>query len=54
MAAFSRTYLSQHWLVDVTFGSLIGTLAAVIFYFIFIDNTKFETLNKPLLNFKRS
>jgi membrane-associated phospholipid phosphatase len=53
-AAFSRTYLSQHWLVDVTFGSLIGTLSAVIFYFIFIGNNKLEKLNKPLLNFKRS
>lgn len=54
LAAFSRTYLSQHWLVDVTFGSLIGTISAVVFYFIFIDNKKLEKLNKPLLNFKRS
>jgi membrane-associated phospholipid phosphatase len=53
-AAFSRTYLSQHWLVDVTFGSLIGTLSAVIFYFIFIDNNKLEKLNTPLVKFKRS
>jgi len=54
MAAFSRTYLSQHWLVDVTFGSLIGTITAVIFYFIFINNSKLEKLNKPFLNFKKS
>lgn len=54
LAAFSRTYLSQHWLVDVTFGSLIGTISAVVFYFIFISNNKLEKLNKPLLNFKRS
>lgn len=54
MAAFSRTYLSQHWLVDVTFGSLIGTITAVIFYFIFINNNKLEKLNKPFLNFKKS
>jgi membrane-associated phospholipid phosphatase len=53
-AAFSRTYLSQHWLVDITFGSLIGTISAIVFYYIFIGSDKFETLNKPLLNNKRS
>ena len=34
-SAFSRTYLSQHWLVDITFGSIIGTVTATLFYFIF-------------------
>jgi membrane-associated phospholipid phosphatase len=52
-AAFSRTYLSQHWLVDITAGSLIGTVAATLFYFVFINNTKFNELNKPLINFKK-
>jgi membrane-associated phospholipid phosphatase len=50
LAAFSRTYLSQHWLVDVTVGSLIGTLAAFIFYFIFIAPNRLQKLDKPLLN----
>ena len=52
-AAFSRTYLSQHWLVDITIGSLIGTTAAVLFYFVFINTNTFEKLNKPLFNFKK-
>ncbi|MGZ3921478.1 MAG: phosphatase PAP2 family protein, partial [Bacteroidia bacterium] len=32
-AAFSRVHLSQHWLVDITAGSLIGTLSSIIFYY---------------------
>lgn len=54
LAAFSRTYLSQHWLVDITVGSLIGTVFAIVFYFIFINNSRLEKLNKPLFNFKKS
>lgn len=53
IAAFSRTYLSQHWLVDVTIGSLIGTIAATLFYFIIIQTNKLQNLNKPLLNLKK-
>ena len=53
-AAFSRTYLSQHWLVDITIGSIIGTIAAVLFYFILIQATTLQNFNKPLLNFKKS
>lgn len=47
--AFSRTYLSQHWLVDITMGSIIGTLYALVFYFIIIHFNNFQKLNKPLL-----
>ncbi len=54
VSAFSRTYLSQHWLVDITFGSMIGTVTATLFYFIFMQNEKMQKLNKPLFNFKRS
>jgi membrane-associated phospholipid phosphatase len=50
LAAFSRTYLSQHWLVDITAGSILGTLAAIIFYFIFIAPNRLQNLNKPLLS----
>jgi membrane-associated phospholipid phosphatase len=49
LAAFSRTYLSQHWLVDITVGSLIGTIASIIFYFVFIKPNRFQKLDKPLL-----
>jgi membrane-associated phospholipid phosphatase len=34
-AAFSRMYLSQHWLVDIFAGSLIGTTFAILLYFVF-------------------
>ncbi len=37
--AFSRVYLSQHFLVDVWAGSFIGTLSALFFYWYF------QTLN---------
>jgi membrane-associated phospholipid phosphatase len=41
-AAFSRMYLSQHWLVDVFAGSLIGTTYAILLYFIFYKNPRFD------------
>lgn len=34
-AAFSRTYISQHWLVDIYIGSIIGVSFSVLFYFVF-------------------
>ncbi|MDP1800318.1 MAG: phosphatase PAP2 family protein [Bacteroidota bacterium] len=53
VSAFSRTYLSQHWLVDITVGSMIGTAAATLFFFIFMHRSRFQKLDKPLFNFKR-
>lgn len=41
-AAFSRVYLSQHWLVDIFAGSLIGTTFAILLYFVFYKTTKFD------------
>lgn len=41
-AAFSRIYLSQHWLVDVFTGSLIGITFAIILYFGFYKTTRFD------------
>jgi membrane-associated phospholipid phosphatase len=35
IAAFSRTYISQHWLVDIYIGSVIGVGFSVLFYFVF-------------------
>lgn len=35
IAAFSRTYISQHWLVDIYIGSIIGVSFAVLCYFVF-------------------
>lgn len=52
LTSFSRVYLSQHWLIDVTAGSLIGTTFSVICYYLFIHRNKFEKLNKSLFDFK--
>ncbi len=41
-AAFSRMYLSQHWLVDITFGSLVGVTYAIIMYFAFYKSDRFN------------
>ncbi len=54
LSAFSRTYLSQHWLVDITIGSLIGTLFSLTLYFSFYQSNKLQNLNKPLFNFNKA
>ena len=41
-AAFSRMYLSQHWLVDIFVGSLVGTTFAIIMYFAFYKTDRFD------------
>lgn len=48
LAAFSRVYLSQHWLVDILAGSLIGLFCSLVFYAIFILRDRMKRLNKPL------
>lgn len=49
-AAFSRTYLSQHWLVDIMAGSIIGVFFATVLYFIFYCNEKVsQKMDRPLL-----
>lgn len=49
IAAYSRTYLSQHWLVDIYVGSIIGTSFAVLLYFVFYKNAKFQRLDRSIL-----
>lgn len=52
-AAFSRTYLSQHWLVDILAGSVIGVVIATFLYFVFYCNKKNEEkYNRSLIAFK--
>lgn len=48
--ALSRVYLSQHWLIDITAGSVIGTCFSVLFYYVFIAKNNLQKLNKPLLD----
>jgi membrane-associated phospholipid phosphatase len=50
LAAFSRTYLSQHWLVDIYFGSLIGFSFSVFFYFMFYIKPYSTALNHNMVN----
>jgi membrane-associated phospholipid phosphatase len=54
LTSLSRVYLSQHWLVDVTAGSFIGTGFAVLYYYAFIHKDKFQKLNRSLFAFKTS
>lgn len=55
LAAYSRTYLSQHWLVDIVIGSIIGTSFALLFYAIYYlknTNNKYNVTIINLLNKK--
>ncbi len=54
LTAFSRVYLSQHWLVDITVGSIIGMTTSLVLYYFFISRNKLQKLNKPLLKLKKS
>jgi hypothetical protein len=49
LTAFSRVYLSQHWLQDVTAGSFIGTLFSGLWYYLIIARDKLPTLNRSSL-----
>jgi membrane-associated phospholipid phosphatase len=35
LVAFSRVYLSQHFLIDITVGSIIGSTGALGFYLLY-------------------
>ena len=50
LAAFSRVYISQHWLIDIYVGSIIGTSFALLFYFVFYQNKMTQRLDQPIQN----
>lgn len=54
LTAFSRVYLSQHWLVDITAGSVIGFTFSVMYEYLIIYKNKFGKLNKSVFELKRS
>lgn len=56
LAAYSRTHLSQHWLIDIYVGSIIGFSFALFFYFIFYLKNHSSTLDQSILSllFKRN
>ena len=48
IVAYSRIYLSQHFLIDITMGSVIG-ITCIFFSFIWFSNLKSPWLNRALL-----
>jgi len=50
-AAYIRVYLSQHWLIDIYVGSIIGVSFSLLFYVFFYHTQKWQQLNTtiPLL-----
>ena len=52
LTSLSRVYLSQHWLVDITAGSLIGIFFSLLFYYVFIHRNKFLKLDRPLFTLR--
>jgi len=49
--AFSRVYLSQHYLRDALVGSIIGTLFALLVWMM-IERVRYLNTNKPLIAWK--
>lgn len=56
LTAYSRMYLSQHFLIDVTVGTVIGTVSALLSYRWFSGEhmKNHSTLNKPLYQMFRT
>lgn len=50
LATFSRTYLSQHWLIDIYIGSIIGFSFSLFFYIVFYQKQYAEKFNSSLQN----
>lgn len=48
LAAYSRVHLSQHWLIDIYVGSIIGVSFSLLFYIIFYHTNKWPQLNMSL------
>lgn len=53
LTSYSRVHLSQHWLADITAGSVVGFIFSVILYFLLVSSGKLGKLNKSLLVFIR-
>jgi membrane-associated phospholipid phosphatase len=53
LVAFSRVYLSQHFLIDVYFGSMIGVAFALLFYQMLFSSGK-KWLDRDLLYYVKA
>ncbi|HYX08538.1 MAG TPA: phosphatase PAP2 family protein, partial [Bacteroidales bacterium] len=54
LVAYSRMYLSEHFLIDVTVGSVIGVASAMLFIW-WMQSAKASWLDKSLMDmFKKS
>lgn len=51
VSSFSRLYLSQHWLIDVYVGSIIGVSFSLLFYAVFFQSSRFQRLDTTLPQF---
>ena len=49
--AYSRVYLSQHFMIDILAGSLIGVIVTLIIY-LWINTLTYSWLNKKIMIFK--
>ena len=49
LAAYSRVHLSQHWLIDVYVGSIIGVCFSILLYVVFYSTNKWPQLNSNVL-----
>jgi membrane-associated phospholipid phosphatase len=54
LTSFSRVYLSQHWLTDISAGSVIGFFFSLLFEYLIVYKNRFEKLSQPLFPFLKS
>jgi len=50
LTAFSRVYISQHWLNDIVAGSLIGIFFSTLLYFAFYQQSKLNFLDRSFIS----
>jgi membrane-associated phospholipid phosphatase len=53
LTAFSRVYISQHWLNDIVAGSFIGLAFSTVLYLWFYQHPGLNYLNRPLFGKKQ-
>lgn len=50
LVAFSRTYLSQHWLIDIYVGSVIGVCFTALVYLVLYNRLFMQKIDRPLIS----